>query len=558
MAYSAIAEAPENVRNSLANATDNLLSNLCQVAKTLDNTAQLPQFIVLLESPLMMDLEHQGTLTQGLMETLHGLNDEMRASLLEILTTCDAGRLERLVDIVQQFITVRLYAEQKIDKFVVYATKFLGVVFEASKLQGKSLKDAMFYNDAINNELDIKHDFVRWRKKQPGDFSFCDCPYILDPCSKSKVLQYDATVQQREAHMSSFMQLDFSPYLVLQVHRDNLVFDTLAQISFDQNLKKSLKVVFIGEEGIDEGGVKKEYFQLLTNELFDAQYGMFSYDDVRHHFWFNRNSFESDSQFKLIGALLGMAIYNSVILDVRFPMVVFKKLKGEPTGLLDLKDYDPDLHAGFNQMLQYDGDVKETFCRKFVFEYEWLGEACEVELKPGGAEIDVDNQNREEYVSLYLEHLFNGSVTQQFEAFSAGFQAVAGGDALKLFNAHELEQLVCGSHELDFDAMQRHSIYDDGYDAEHPVIKHFWEIVHGYSEEEKRALLTFCTGSDRAPIRGLGSMQFVITRGGPDSDRLPVAHTCFNHLLIPDYPTKEKLADKLRFAIKHAHGFGML
>ena len=110
---------------------------------------------------------------------------------------------------------------------------------------------------------------------------------------------------------------------------------------------------------------------------------MFNYDSERHHFWFNRNSFESDSQveqiacksdtwtaafrqFKLIGALLGMAIYNSVILDVRFPMVVFKKLMGESVGLHDLEDYDAALFSGFKQMLGFDGNVAETFCRKFV------------------------------------------------------------------------------------------------------------------------------------------------------------------------------------------------
>ena len=61
-----------------------------------------------------------------------------------------------------------------------------------------------------------------------------------------------------------------------------------------------------------------------------------------------------------------MAIYNSVILDVRFPMVVFKKLMGEPIGLDDLIDYDPELHKGFTQLLEFDGDVAAIFCRKFV------------------------------------------------------------------------------------------------------------------------------------------------------------------------------------------------
>ena len=69
------------------------------------------------------------------------------------------------------------------------------------------------------------------------------------------------------------------------------------------------------------------------------------------------------------------------------------------------------------------------------------------------------------------------------------------------------------------------------------VIGWFWEVVHGFTEAQKKRLLMFVTGSDRVPIKGLASLQppFVISRNGPASDRLPTAHTCFNHLLLPNY-----------------------
>jgi ubiquitin-protein ligase E3 A len=78
------------------------------------------------------------------------------------------------------------------------------------------------------------------------------------------------------------------------------------------------------------------------------------------------------------------------------------------------------------------------------------------------------------------------------------------------------------------------------------------------SVEDKKKLLFFCTGSDRSPIKGLGSMTFVISRNGPDSDRLPTAHTCFNHLLLPEYSDKEKLRVCLMTAINNAEGFGLM
>lgn len=47
------------------------------------------------------------------------------------------------------------------------------------------------------------------------------------------------------------------------------------------DLKKPLKIQFIGEAGVDEGGVRKEYFQLLVRELFDPDYGNFF--NILHH-----------------------------------------------------------------------------------------------------------------------------------------------------------------------------------------------------------------------------------------------------------------------------------
>jgi ubiquitin-protein ligase E3 A len=76
--------------------------------------------------------------------------------------------------------------------------------------------------------------------------------------------------------------------------------------------------------------------------------------------------------------------------------------------------------------------------------------------------------------------------------------------------------------------------------------------------EEKKKFLQFTTGSDRAPIKGLGSMEFIIMKHGNDTDRLPTSHTCFNHLLLPKYSSKEKLKKMLLTAINNAEGFGLM
>ena len=53
---------------------------------------------------------------------------------------------------------------------------------------------------------------------------------------------------------------------------------------------------------------------------------------------------------------------------------------------------------------------------------------------------------------------------------------MCGGAALELFLPEELELLICGSRELDFEALERATVYDDGYDADSPTIRNFWEV----------------------------------------------------------------------------------
>jgi ubiquitin-protein ligase E3 A len=124
------------------------------------------------------------------------------------------------------------------------------------------------------------------------------------------------------------------------------------------------------------------------------------------------------------------------------------------------------------------------------------------------------------------------------------------GSAIKLFKAEELQELICGSASLDFNALEENTVYD-GFDPESPVIKNFWEIVHSFSEEEKKQLLVFTTGSDRVPVGGMSKLQFVIARNGTDDNRLPTSHTCFNALMLCEYSSKEKLKDRLLLALQN-------
>eukprot|EP00198_Chlamydomonas_reinhardtii_P006699 XP_001696035.1 predicted protein [Chlamydomonas reinhardtii] len=319
----------------------------------------------------------------------------------------------------------------------------------------------------------------------------------------------------------------------------------------------------MAEEGVDQGGVSREFFQLLVAEIFQPQYGLFTYSEETRTFWFNTAmaALEADGEELPVGLVLGLAIYNGVILDVHLPQVVYKKLLGEgPLGLADLAEAFPALGRSLAAVMAMEPeDVEDTLCRNFEVETEVFGSRRAVPLIPGGQHVPVTGANVGRYVARLCEWTLGEAVEAQFRAFATGFHQVrvCGGPALSLFRHEELELLICGLPHLDFGALEANARYEGGYGADHPTVRMFWQVLSGLDLDQKRRFLAFTTGCDRAPVAGLGALVLTIQRSGPDSERLPSAHTCFNVLMLPDYSTRSKLKTKLLTAIENAQGFGL-
>ena len=118
--------------------------------------------------------------------------------------------------------------------------------------------------------------------------------------------------------------------------------------------------------------------------------------------------------------------------------------------------------------------------------------------------------------------------------------------------------LICGKEELDFHELEKSCRYE-GYTKDSQAVKWFWEVLHDFPLEKKKAFLMFSTGSDRAPLRGLSDLKMTILRQADDENvRLPSSHTCFNQFILPEYSTKETLKEKLEHAVENCKGFGLI
>lgn len=160
---------------------------------------------------------------------------------------------------------------------------------------------------------------------------------------------------------------------------------------------QQLVVEFVGEQGIDEGGVSKEFFQLVIEQIFNPDYGMFQIQEETQTVWFNSTSFENEAQFTLIGIVLGLAIYNNIILAVNFPMVVYRKLMGIKGSFADLLDWNPTMYNSLSEMLKYEGtDMEDVFMQTFRISYsDVFGNVLTHDLKDNGDKIFVSQDNKQ-------------------------------------------------------------------------------------------------------------------------------------------------------------------
>ncbi|OQO06556.1 hypothetical protein B0A48_08339 [Cryoendolithus antarcticus] len=450
-------------------------------------------------------------------------------------------------------------------------------------------------------------DFKLWESlpslpaaRAKDKFAFCQYPFLLSLGAKIRILEFDARRQMelkaREAYFDSVVRArDGGQHFHLRVRRDCMVDDSLQQIASavgagGEDVKKGLRVQFAGEDGVDAGGLRKEWFLLLVREVFDADHGLFLWDDESGCCWFNPGTFETGEEYFLVGALLGLAIYNSTILDCRLPSFLWRKLLASAPStpgstattppmtytLTDLAQLHPSLATGLQTLLTFSGDVQETYAWSFAAPISRYGTHTTYPLLPNGDDIPVTNANRTQFVDLYTRHLLDTSVTRQFEPFKRGFWTVCAGNALSLFRPEEVELLVRGSEEaeIDVDTLRAVAVYENFRSPlpSHPLlptpsetvplISWFWELFAEAPPSRQRKLLGFITGSDRIPALGAASLVLRIVAGGKgwgkeSAERFPSARTCFNQMLLWGYESKAVLAERLWRAVEEGEGFGL-
>ncbi|PAV64005.1 hypothetical protein WR25_00264 [Diploscapter pachys] len=352
----------------------------------------------------------------------------------------------------------------------------------------------------------------------------------------------------------------------IAVSRMNVFEDSLWQImhASPNDLRRPLNIQFRGEGGLDYGSVAREWFFLLSHEMLNPVYCLFMCaDNNNSSLQINPISFVNPDHlkyFEFIGKLIAMALFHGKFIHSGFMMPFYKKMLNKRITLKDIEQID----SGFyNSMIQLKNNPIDMNPEKlhFLAGYELLGEQRIYELKPGGTETPVTEENKNECIDLLVEWRFSQGVEQQIKAFFNGFNSVFPQGWLQYSDERELELLLCGMQDVDVDDWQRNTVYSNCMSWSNQIAW-FWQWVRSLSQERRARLLQFVTGTCRVPVGGFselmgstGPQLFCIERVD-GTNWLPRSHTCFNRLDLPSCLSYAHLAETLTAAIDNTEGFG--
>jgi len=360
----------------------------------------------------------------------------------------------------------------------------------------------------------------------------------------------------------------------LVVRRSHLLQDAMEGIMSlsRMDMRKKWGIEFMGEPGIDAGGVTREFFELVSEQMLDPDFGLWHSSQTNQQcMTINPASKISCLEdyliyYRFFGRILGKALFDRQLIKGHLEKYIYKHLLGWPITFEDLKEQDEDYYSSCKKLVGMD-DVS-LMCLDFTATEESLGVREEIELCQGGSLKEVNNDNLGQYLEANLRYRMLDRVNLPLCELLLGFFDVIPEPALTVFDSQELELLLCGLPSIDMEDWQSNTLYSGSFETKksrNQVCNWFWDVVtNDFDSEMKARLLQFVTGTSGVPSRGFSVLQgndanikkFTIHGVSSKQYHYPRAHTCFNRIDLPDYSSKKQLEERLRQAIvMSAQGF---
>ncbi|XP_070826622.1 probable E3 ubiquitin-protein ligase HERC6 [Chaetodon trifascialis] len=554
-----------------------VLINLLMVSRTALKSPEV--LLILLNCPLLQEDSHvmEGVLRLAFVITC--LSERTLTTLKHWWSSLTPSMLMKHILVFKNALVFMLKCGLLAthNRGVRYLLEVLKLLYKANKT-GKSYKVPLstFYVEEIIGAVQPEVDITNWRtfsKLEDDDNTpaiFCRYPFLFNLVCKVQVFNVFAFIMktvQRVAHNLAVAWPNESligppdsppaPVFQLTLRRTHLVEDTFRQLAAADHcfFQRELLVQFVDNRKVMFVN-NSDLFLHVFDELFSPKSDMFMYNESETLAWFPPRPKVVEKTYFLFGVLCGLALYNHNIVHMPFPLVLFKKLLSVKPSLDDMKHFEPVLAESLRCMLEdYTPDVVDSL--DMTFTVTWGGET--VELDPTEAGKPVTASNRKQFVEAFVNYAFNKSVERVFKEFKRGFLKVCDVDVVDFFQPEELQAVMVGQENYDWEVFKQNTIYEGDYHAEHPNIVTFWKVFDELTAEEKKKFFLFLTGSDRVPFLGMESIKMRVAVLPDASDiHLPESLTCHFLLLLPiyrRYPVDRTMRTKLIKAINHNRGF---
>ena len=412
------------------------------------------------------------------------------------------------------------------------------------------------YNQRLNNVIDafgFEKKKVLPRGKKDGTFE-----------EKVDYLRYDISKKK----------IDFiNGAEKLNINREKVLENSMEQFELI-NPFKELKIIFIGEESQDAGGLIREWLTILFSTVLDEKAGLFERSDTGEiGYIIKKNIKVTDDILKkyyFIGRVLAKALLENLTVNCCFNKVIYQLILGEKIQLNDLVFIDKPLYNSMKHLVSMKEDCGDNIALcELYFSYQYEGEDGQIyveDLIENGNDVLVTKDNLDLYIEKRIEH-FTKSQLIGINEIVKGINTIFPVEYLKIFTSDQLGLLINGTPFIDTDDWRMNTQYKNYNDYDNVIID-FWEIISNLSQEELSNFLLFCTGSSRVPIGGFKSLEsnrgqiskFEIVKTEYEAGKRNFlrAHTCFNRLDLPNFPDKYTLNEAIKFALENeVLGFGI-
>ncbi|KAG7347258.1 HECT-domain ubiquitin-transferase [Nitzschia inconspicua] len=363
----------------------------------------------------------------------------------------------------------------------------------------------------------------------------------------------------------------------LLVRRSSLLADSVHCVMSlsPREMCRPWQIEFIGEPALDFGGVMREWMQLITEQIFDPNLGLWL-PCVNNQVQMRINpachvSCPEDYLilFRFLGRIVGRALLDRQVIHGHMVRHLYKHLLAWPVTFGDLEEQDKEYYDNLKQFTEMDPQALADLCLDFTISEDVLGQRTTFDLVPDGSHREVTVDNLTEYLEAILRYRMLESDKLPIQELLLGFLDVVPEACLTVFDPNELELMLCGLPVIDVSDWQAHTVLTGNIQDEPDacIVEWFWQIVRDdFDQEMKARLLQFTTGTSGVPSRGFsnllgndGNIQLFTIHGvTPSQCPYPRSHTCFNRIDLPKYKTKQELYEKLKAAITtSAVGFGI-